>query len=413
MRSLPGLVVLMGLGAGFGIAGCSKAPPGEIKVPPVVVSIAQVQEQEIEDFGDFTGRTEASEVVEIKARATGYLQEVPFANKFDGKDNSREGEEVKKGDLLYKIDERTYRAELEKLEAGIARTQATVTRLNADLGRAKKMRVGDAISREEYDKIVTSRDEAIAQLGAAQAAVKRAQLDLSFTEVRAPIDGIISRTLVTQGNLVTQDQTLLTTIVRTKPIFAYFDIDERSVLEFRKKKQESSPTNQKDLKFPVYLGTQIEKGYPHEGYLDFAENRLDPSTGTLRVRGVFSNKKGILGPGLFVRLRLPKGEKHRGMVVKESALGTSQGLRFLYVVGEDNKVRENTVEVGMLREGVREILDGVKPGDWVVVKGMQRVREGVKVDPVKVEMFSAPSGGKENAATSGAEKAVEPKAPTK
>jgi len=413
MRSLPGLVVLMGLGAGIGSVGCGNAPPGEIKVPPVVVSIAQVQEREIEDFGDFTGRTEASEVVEIKARATGYLEEVLFANKFDGKDTSREGDEVKKGDLLYKIDERTYRAELEKLETEIARNQATVTRLNADLGRAKKMRVGDAISREEYDKIVTSRDEAIAQLGSAQAAVKRAKLDLGFTEVRAPIDGIISRTLVTQGNLVTQDQTLLTTIVRTKPIFAYFDIDERTVLEFRKKKQESAPANQKDVKFPVYLGTQIEKGYPHEGYLDFAENRLDPSTGTLRVRGVFPNAKGVLGPGMFVRLRLPRGEKHRGIVVKESALGTSQGLRFLYVLGEDNKIRENTVEVGMLREGVREILDGVKPGDWVVVKGMQRVREGVKVDPVKVEMFPTATTGKGSAATSGQEKAAEPKAPGK
>jgi RND family efflux transporter MFP subunit len=332
--------------------------------------------EEIGDTSDFTGRTEAVESVEIKARATGYLEKVFF----------KEGELVKKGEILYKIDDRTYKAELDRLEGEIERQQATLARMNSDLARARRMRVGDAVSREEFDKITTSKDEAAAVMASAKAAAKRARLDLEFTTVYSPIDGQISRTRITKGNLVTQDQTLLTTVRTIDPIYALFDVDEHTVLEVQKKIREGKFKGYREAEFPLFLGTQIEKGYPHKGFIDFADNTLDPSTATLRIRGEFPNKDGVLVPGLFVRIRVPLGNKRKALVVSERALGSDQGQRFLYVVSDKNKVEYRPVEVGLLRDGMRVLESGAKAGEWVIVNGLQRVRDGVTVDPQKVKM---------------------------
>lgn len=371
---------------GMLVSGCgeSASTTGPLKLPPAVVSIAQVTKSKVSDYADFTGRTEAVESVEIKARATGYLMEVKF----------KEGDVVQKGDLLYVIDDRTYQADLDKLKSEIARNQALVARLNSDLNRARRMRVGDAISREEYDKITTQKDEAAAALSAAQAAAKRAELNLEFTKVYAPITGKISRTRITAGNLIAQDNTLLTTIVSIDPIYAYFDVDERTVLEVQKQIRQGNYKGYRDAKFPVLLGTQIEKGYPHQGYIDFVDNQLNASTATLRVRGRFDNPKEVLQPGLFVRIRLPLGAEREAVVVPEMILGSDQGQRFVYVVNKDNKVEYRAVEVGTLRDGLREIESGVQEGDWVIVKGLQRVREGVTVDPMKVDMPAISVGEK-------------------
>jgi RND family efflux transporter MFP subunit len=356
--------------------GCGEQAPAPIQAAPAVVSVAQLQEREVSDYADFTGRTEATESVDIKARATGYLTEVLF----------KEGDTVKEGDLLYRIDDRTYKADLDKYKNEVARHHATINRLNADLARAKRMRASDAISREEFDKITTNRDESSALMAAAEAAAKRAELDLSFTKVYAPISGKISRTNITKGNLVTQDSTLLTSIRKVDPIWAYFDVDERTVLEIQRQIRQGKFKSYRDAEFPVHLGTQIEKGFPHKGIIDFVDNTLDPGTATLRVRGVFDNKDGALQPGMFVRIRIPIGEKRKALVVPESALGSDQGRRFLYAVTDKDVVEERPVEVGSLRDGLRVIESGARPGEWVIVSGLQRVRPGVTVKPHKVEM---------------------------
>jgi RND family efflux transporter MFP subunit len=322
----------------------------------------------------------AVEAVEIKARATGYLEEMLF----------KEGDDVKKGQLLYRIDDRTYKANLAKLQGEVEQQQAALTRLNSEQARARRLRTGDAISREEADKIETSREEARAALTSAKAAAKRSELDLEFTKVYAPIDGRISKSNITKGNLVTSDQTTLTTIRTIRPIYAYFDVDERTVLQVQKNIREKKVTSYREAKFPVRLGTQIEEGeYPHEGFIDFVENTLDPSTGTLRCRGEFPNTQGILQPGLFVRIRLPLGQPYKALMVNEQALGTDQNQRFVFVVNEKDVVEQRTVQVGPLRDGARVILTGVRAGDWVIVRGLQRVREGATVKPTKVAMFEA------------------------
>ena len=246
----------------------------------------------------------------------------------------------------------------------------------------------DAISREEYDKISTGKDEAQAALASAKAAARSAELQLEFTKVFAPIDGRISRTNITKGNLITQDQTLLTTIRTIAPIYAVLDVDERTVLQIQKKLREGKFKSYREADLPVYLGTQIEEGqYPHRGSIDFVENTIDPSTATLRVRGLFPNKERVLQPGMSVHIRLPLGESRRALVVAEQALGSDQGQRFLYLVNDKDEVVYRNVQVGGLRDGARVIEAGVKAGDRVIVKGLQRVREGAKVKPTEVPMF--------------------------
>jgi RND family efflux transporter MFP subunit len=360
------------------VVGCGGDPHGASKGPPrpTEVSVSKVKLSKNIDYEDFTGRTEAKESVEIKARVTGHLEEILF----------KEGDLVKKGQLLYRVDDRTYKAELAKLQGEITRNEALSDRLGSDLGRARRMRVGDAISREEYDKITSNKDEAGAALDAAKAAARRAELNVEFTKIYSPIDGKISRTRITRGNLVTQDQTLLTNIVSVDPIYAHFDADEQTVLRLQKRIRDKKLTMGKKVPPPLLLGTQIEKGFPHKGVINFVDNQIDPSTGTLRIRGEFPNKEAILTPGLFVRIRLPLGEKKQAIVISERALGSDQGQRYVFVVGEDNKVVQRPVEVGPLRDGLRVIRSGVKVGEWVIVNGLQRVREGSIVEPTKVEM---------------------------
>jgi multidrug efflux system membrane fusion protein len=364
------------------LGGCTGKPAGTADTEAPVVSISQVIEREGSDYEDFTGRLEAVKSVDVKARATGYLTKVNF----------KEGDMVKAKDILYEIDDRTYKASLAQAEGAVAQYKATLDRYNADLARARRMVVGNAISREDYDKNVASKDETAAQLQSARAQEETAKLNLGFTKVYAEITGQISRTNITEGNLVTADQTLLTTIVSTDPIYVYFDVDERTVLRVEQLIRDKKMKSAREAKVPVFVGTQVEKGFPHEGYIDFVDNKLDANTGTLRVRGKIPNpgEPPILGPGMFVRVRVPIGEKRKALLVADQAVAADQGLKVVYVVNDKNVVEQRSVELGALRDGLRVVESGLKPGDWIVVKGLQRIQQGMTVEPKKVPMPAPP-----------------------
>jgi RND family efflux transporter MFP subunit len=263
-------------------------------------------------------------------------------------------------------------------------------RLDADLARARRLVGTSAVSREDYDKVVGDRGEAVASRAAAKAAVERAKLDLQYTKVTAPVSGRVSRYVVTVGNLVQAgDQgggTLLTTLVSVDPMYAYFDVDEHTALRVRKLVREGKSDSPREGGFPVSLGLANEEGHPHQGTVNFVDNQVNPKTGTIRLRGVFPNKDQVLLPGLFARVRTPIGRPHQALLVSERALDTDQGQKVVYVVNDKNEVVSRPVRIGALHNGLREIVDGLKQGERVIVDGLQNVRPGVTVEPNLVHM---------------------------
>jgi RND family efflux transporter MFP subunit len=341
----------------------------------------------VTDYEDFTGRTEAVAMVEIRARVTGYLENARF----------KEGAEVEKGDVLFEIDPRPYQADLAKAEANVIQAEAHQRRMDSDFRRAQRLLPQNSISREEFDKIVGDRAEGEASLGVARASRDLSKLNLNFTKVTAPIGGRISRRLIDPGNMVKADETALTTIVSLDPIYAYFDVDERTLLRLRRVVQEGKASSD-TTGVAVLMGLADEEGYPHQGTINFEDNRVDSGTGTLRVRAVFPNPKRVLSPGLFARIRLPVGTAHPAILIAEQALSTDQGQKFVYVLNDKNEVSYRPVSVGRLHDGLRVINKGVGKDDRVVVSGVQRIRPGAKVEPKMVDMpnrtarANAPSG---------------------
>jgi RND family efflux transporter MFP subunit len=375
------------------VAGCAQAPPEAPTAAPPPVMVSYPVEREITDHADFTARTAAIESVELRARVSGYLDTVNF----------REGSLVKKGDLLFEIDPRTYQATLHTAEGNLATVEARVERLTADLGRARRMIASRAIGREEFDKIAGDHLEAQAQRTAQRASVERARLDVGFTRVTAPINGRISRFHVTVGNLVQAGDltggTLLTTIVSVDPMYAYFDVDERTVLHFKQLMREGKAEKPDEVQLPVWLGLANEEGHPHRGTINFIDNQVNPRTGTQKVRGVFPNTDEALSPGYFARVRVPIGAPHKALLITERALDTDQGQKIVYVVNADNKVASRPVRLGAMHEGLREITDGLKPGERVIVNGLQLVRPGLTVEPKVVEMPTSKSNRASGAAS--------------
>ena len=383
MRCLAWLAVQLPLAA---VAGCNRARSQTAAPQPPEVVVAESVRREITEFEEFTGRSEAVDTVDIRARVSGYLDKVHF----------KEGEEVRAGDLLFEIDPRPYHAEFTRAEAALFQTEAHLRRLDADFGRARHLLPKRAISQEEFDKMGGDRAEAEAAVGVAKASVEVAKLNLTFTKVYAPIAGRISRHLIDRGNLVKADDTLLTTIVSLDPMYAYFDIDERTLLKLRRLGGGTlKPVAEKDM--PIQLGLADEDDYPHLGKIDFVDNRVDANTGTLRVRGVFSNPDRILTPGLFVRIHVPISKPHFANLVPEKALGTDQGQKYLYVVNPANEVVYRRVRTGVQSDGLRVVEDGVQPGERFIVSGLQRVRPGNKVTP-KRDKGTEVAGGKEERA---------------
>jgi RND family efflux transporter MFP subunit len=378
MKTLVSIEWLLGfLLCCLAIVGCGPTPAQPSLAPPapeVLVSLPVTRE--ITDYVDFPGRIEAVNSVEVRARVTGYLEKVYF----------QEGADVKQGDLLFEIDARPYKAELARTEGNIMQSEGHLKRMEADYTRATDLLPKRAIGREDFDRIAGDRTEALGAVAVAKANRDMAALNVGFTQVRAPLNGRISRRYIDPGNLVKADETPLTTIVSLDPMYAYFDADERTTLRLQRLVRERKIKWSLDAGLPVMLGLADEEGFPRQGTINFADNRLDPDTGTWRLRGLFPNPDYALSPGLFVRMRAPIGELYQATLVSEQALGTDQGQKFVYVVNDKNKVEYRRVKVGALHGGLRVVTENLSPKEKVVVSGLQRVRPDMEVSPKLIDM---------------------------
>jgi RND family efflux transporter MFP subunit len=361
------------------LQGCRSEAQTQAAAPAPQVTVAAALEREGQEWDEFTGRLEAVESVEVRPRVTGYIDSVNFA----------EGSLVKKGDLLFVIDQRPYRADLDKAQAELARAVARADLSSTDVARSEKLLGVKAVSREEYDQRLNAQREAQANVAAARAQVTAAKLNLEFTRITAPISGRVSRAIVTAGNLVTGGSnaaTLLTTVVSIDPIYVSFEGDEQVYLKYTELARRGDRPSSRDTANPVLMALANEDGYPHKGAMTFVDNQVDPRTGTIRARASFDNKDGYLTPGLFARVKLLGHSSHKAVLVDDRAIGTDQSQKFVYVVDGENKVAYRTVKVGRLTDGLRIVEDGLQPGENVIVNGLQRVHPGVVVATEKVAM---------------------------
>jgi multidrug efflux system membrane fusion protein len=369
--------VLSGL-LGVLISGCQKPAPPPVKPPPPTVFFTTPVEEHVQEFEEFTGRTAAISEVSVRARVSGYLDKVAF----------EDGAMVKQGDVLFHIDDRTFQAELAKAEAVLEQAKTRLARFEKEAARAAGLFQSKVISEEAYDSSVFNRDEAVAAVNVAIAERDFAKLNVEYSKVLSPIDGRISRKLVDEGNLVKADDTMLAVIVQDRPIHAYFDIDERTVLRLRRLVQEGKIKATRESRLEVGISLADEREHRRTGVVDFEDNHIDPTTGTLRVRLLIDNEDHLLSPGLFVRLRFPIGEPRAALLVPEESLGSDQGRRYVFVIGEGNVVSTRPVDIGILVGGRRVIEKGLSLSERVVVTGLQRLKKNAAVDPRPLEAVS-------------------------
>ena len=367
------LLTLSALLIGSLFTGCGKQAQPPTPLP--VVSVTQPVVREVVEWDEYIGRLESPETVEVRARVSGYLDKVHF----------KEGKEVKKGDLLFTIDPRPYQAELDHANAEYERAVSQTDLAKNDFERAKRLIATKAISEEDYDTKSKTYTAVQAAVRSAKATLDSAKLNLEFTQIRAPIDGRISRAVVTEGNLISSGvagsgATLLTTIVSLNPLYLYGDADERSVLKYLHLRREGTRVSARDELIPAEMGLADEAGFPHKGYMDFVDNRIDPGTGTMRARGVFSNADHSLSPGFFGRIRIPGSGKYPALLIPDRALGSDQAQKFVYVVNAEKKVEFRPVKIGPMIDGLRVVKEGLKPGEQIVIEGLLRVRPGIVVE---------------------------------
>ncbi|EEF58871.1 efflux transporter, RND family, MFP subunit [Pedosphaera parvula Ellin514] len=356
-------------GAGLLVAGCEHNQAQQ-QMPIPQVTVAKVEAKEVVEWDEFTGRTEAVETVEIRPRVSGYMQEVKFQS----------GQMVKKGDVLFVIDPRWYQADYNQKQASYEQARAHFENAEREAKRTGQLLSSKAISTEEAEARQSRFQEAKAALAAAEAMRDSSKLDLDYTEVRAPIDGRVSRALVTQGNFVSGISgvnTLLTTLVTVDPVYVYADVDENSLLKFtnleRSKKLEGE--------VPIELQLGDEEGFQHKGKIESFDNHLDPNTGSILLRAVFPNPDGKIMPGLFARIRVPLSERYSAPLIEERSIGTDQGQKFVLSLTSSNTVAYRAVKLGPLVDGKRIVRSGVQAGESIVVNGLQKVRPGAPVEP--------------------------------
>ena len=358
------------------LAGCAPQAAPAPQAPQV--SVARVLERKVNDWDEFTGRIQAIDSVEIRPRVSGYIERVAFT----------EGGLVKKGDLLFVIDPRPYRAELAKAQADAAAAKTRAELARNEVARAERLLSARAISQEEYDERVNRAQETSSGVAAAAAAVEVARLNLEFTQVVSPIDGRVSKAEVTPGNLVGSGEraTLLTTVVSVDPVYVEFTGDEQVYLKYISMQRSGERASSRDEPNPVWMGLANEAGFPHPGHMSFVDNQLDPATGTIRGRAIFRNPDGVFTPGLFARVKLLGSGKYDAILVSDRAVGTDQSQKFVLVVGADNMLSYRPVKLGRIVQGLRVVLAGLQPGETIVVNGVQHVRPGMPVAPQTVPM---------------------------
>ena len=360
-------------------AGCDQKENKFVAPPPPQVTVARPVEQPVTDYLYLTGNTQAVDQVQLEARVEGFLTSIHF----------KDGDYVKKGDLLFIIEQDVYRSKVQQAEGQLAAAQAQLLRAGQEYDRQVSLLKQNATAKSEVEKWKAERDAAEANIVEAKATLDLARINLGYTRVMAPFDGRMDRHLVTPGNLVGAGKpTALAVITRMDPIYAYFTLNERDLVRLVDRSGEKGQAPHRERAVPVFAGITGGEDYPFEGRFDFASTGLDPGTGTILLRAVYKNPRGATGvptlvPGMFVRLRIPIDVREKALLVSERALGVDQGGRYLLVVNDQNVVEQRPVKVGANVNGMRVIEEGLQADDWVVVSGIQRARPGAKVTPVK------------------------------
>lgn len=371
------VLVLAALAAG----GC-RPPAASRPAPPTVptVLVAQPISRLVNEWDEFTGRLVSPETVEVRARVSGYIERVHF----------KEGGEVKQGDLLVTIDQRPYQATVDRLKADLSGARARAELARGEAKRGEGLAATKAISTDTYETRVKTAEQAEQAILSAEAALKSAQLDLEFTEVRSPITGRISNARVTAGNLVlggsAANSTLLTTVLSLDPLFCYFDADEASALRYRQLHREGKRASAIFSTIPAEMALGNELGFPHKGVIDFVDNQLNPATATIRARGVFANPDKLMAPGFFARLRIPGVGEYQAVLIRDSAISSDQGRLFVLTVNAENKTVYRPVKTGPVVDGLRVVREGLTAQDHVIVSGLMSARPGVVVQPQPVPM---------------------------
>jgi len=361
-KPVPALLTLSaGIALSLALAACgtgAAAPTGG--PPPAEVDVAPVVSRSVSEWDEFTGRISAVESVELRPRVSGYIERVAFA----------EGQDVRKGDLLFVIDARPYQAALAQAQASLERARSQAQLARSQNARARQLVEAQVISREDFESRQANSAGSDAAVRAAEAAVAAAQLDLQFTQVRAPISGRAGRAHVTTGNLAQADATVLTTVVSMDPMYVDFEADEQTFLRYGAlaRQGERAASNN-----PVRVALAGETGYPHLGTVDFIDNQVDPRTGTIRARAVLPNPDGVLTPGLFARIQLEVSGRHAALLIDDKAVLTDQDRKYVYVVGEGGTAQRKDITLGRQADGLRVVTAGLAPGDTVVVGGVQKV----------------------------------------
>lgn len=360
------------------LVGCHDKQSGTREnMSAVQVDVATVLSRPTRQWDEFNGRVAATESVEVRPRVSGYVERIAFT----------EGAEVRRGDLLFVIDQRPYRAALDGALAQLERARAAFSLAQLQNRRAQALLHAAATSEEDAEIRQANYKQGLAEVRTAEAVVATARLNMQFTEVRAPVSGRVSRALLTVGNLAVSDQTPLTSVVSQDPVYVYFDPDEHSYLDYRARALLSEGGGAPEVR----IGLAGEEGFPHAGSVDFFDNQIDPGTGTIHMRAVVRNQDLLLTPGLFARVQLAGDHATQTVLIDDKAVLTDQDRRYVYVLAEGNKALRQDVKTGRMSDGLRTIESGLREGDKVIVNGLQRVLfSGAPIKPIEVPMATAP-----------------------
>jgi len=376
------------------LPGCGRSQAGAAAAPSAApeITAAQVIARPLHHFQELTGTLQAVDVVAVHARVSGFIDRAQFV----------EGARVKRDQLLFQVDPRPFQLEVDRLSAELKRSQSKLEFANAGRARADRLWTQNAIAREEFEQLSSAQTEAEADVASIRAQLDAARLNLEFTHVRSPIDGRVSRAIITPGNLVSSAD-VLTNVVSDDPIYAYFDTDEATYMKFARQVAPEAADGQAHAEpagrargantgSPVYLGLAGEAGYPHEGHLDFLDNQVDPRSGTIRARAVFDNRDGHFTPGLFARIKLVSRDAYDAVLIDERAIGTDLGKKYVLVLKSDNSLEYRLVELGPDVDGLRVVEQGLSANDVIVVNGLQHVMPGIKVRASRLSMDSQRAG---------------------